>query len=77
MPTITSIKRTSIPPESLVELRGKTFTDIIASSNKTASNGVEAFLRRVSLTSGTCELYEDVDILLVKVVFEVILLNVF
>lgn len=57
-----------MPPRSLVELRGRIFTDIIASSNATASNGVDAFLRRVSLTAGTCELYEDVDVLLVKIV---------
>lgn len=51
----------STTPFSLLTIEGKIFTDILASSNATATNGNSATMRRVYLTSGDCNLYKNVD----------------
>ena len=64
-PSIEALSKTSLTPNSVIQINGTIFTDIIASSNATATNGNNATLNRVYLTSGDCNLYKDVDELLV------------
>uniref|UniRef100_H2YG49 Uncharacterized protein n=1 Tax=Ciona savignyi TaxID=51511 RepID=H2YG49_CIOSA len=61
-PFVQSINATTLEPESLIQVRGRLFTNVTDSATASATNGAISNIVRIWLTSGVCEHLKETDV---------------